>query len=110
MGGSSEPLLQRRCRTAAPSDPASPARPSSADVIVVESTYGNRVHEPAAGALERMVDAIVQTARHGSTVVIPSFAVDRTEVLIMALGELVQAGKVPRLPIYAELIRPVRYR
>ncbi|HMK99242.1 MAG TPA: hypothetical protein VK428_03550 [Acidimicrobiales bacterium] len=57
-----------------------------------------------------MVDAIVQTARHGSTVVIPSFAVDRTEVLIMALGELVQAGKVPRLPIYAELIRPVRYR
>jgi len=79
-----------------------PATPPAADVIVVESTYGNRVHEPTAGALERMADAIVQTARHGGTVVIPAFAVDRTEVLLMALGELVQAGKVPRLPIYAD--------
>lgn len=79
-----------------------PATPPTADVIVVESTYGNRVHEPAAAALERMGDAIVQTARRGGTVVIPSFAVDRTEVLLMALGELVRAGKVPRLPIYAD--------
>jgi metallo-beta-lactamase family protein len=79
-----------------------PATPPAADVIVVESTYGNRVHEPAAGALERMANAIVQTVRHGGTVVIPSFAVDRTEVLLMALGELAQAGKVPRLPIYAD--------
>lgn len=79
-----------------------PAAPPETDVVVVESTYGNRVHEPAAGALERMAEAIVQTARHGGTVVIPSFAVDRTEVLLMALGDLVGAGKVPRLPIYAD--------
>jgi metallo-beta-lactamase family protein len=79
-----------------------PATPPAADVIVVESTYGNRVHESAEAALERMADAIVQTARRGGTVVIPSFAVDRTEVLLMALGELVQAGRVPRLPIYAD--------
>jgi metallo-beta-lactamase family protein len=79
-----------------------PGTPPAADVIVVESTYGNRVHEPAAKALEQMADAIVHTARNGGTVVIPSFAVDRTEVLLMALGELVQAGKVPRLPIYAD--------
>ncbi len=79
-----------------------PATPPDADVIVTESTYGNRTHEPATGALERMADAIAQTARRGGTVVIPSFAVDRTEVLLMALGELVRAGRVPRLPIYAD--------
>ncbi|MDE3085685.1 MAG: MBL fold metallo-hydrolase [Acidobacteriota bacterium] len=79
-----------------------PATPPPVDVVVVESTYGDRVHEPAAGALDRMAEAIAQTARHGGTVVIPSFAVDRTEVLLMALADLVRTGKVPRLPIYAD--------
>ncbi len=79
-----------------------PETPPAADVFLVESTYGNRLHEPEGQALDRMADAIVRTARHGGTVVIPSFAVDRTEVLLMALGRLVTEGKVPRLPIFAD--------
>ncbi len=79
-----------------------PPPPPTCDVVVTESTYGNRVHQPVASALDRMADAIVRTARQGGTVVIPAFAVDRTEVLLMALGELAEAGKVPRLPIYAD--------
>ncbi len=79
-----------------------PATPPACDVMVVESTYGNRVHEPTSEALDRMATAINETAHHGGTVVIPSFAVDRTEVLLMALGDLVRAGRIPQLPIYAD--------
>ncbi|MDA8290435.1 MAG: MBL fold metallo-hydrolase [Actinomycetota bacterium] len=79
-----------------------PPTPPSADVLVVESTYGNRIHEPTGRALDRMAEAIVDTAHRGGSVVIPAFAVDRTEVLLMALADLVQAGKIPRLPIYAD--------
>lgn len=79
-----------------------PATPPAADVIVVESTYGNRLHEPQDVALDRMAAAITHAADRGGSVVIPSFAVDRTEVLLMALAELVQEGRVPRLPIYAD--------
>ena len=79
-----------------------PATPPAADVFLVESTYGDRSHEPEDEALERMADAIVRTARQGGTVVIPAFAVDRTEVLLVALGRLAGEGRVPRLPIYAD--------
>lgn len=79
-----------------------PETPPDADVFLVESTYGNRLHEPEEQALDKMAEAIVRTARQGGTVVIPSFAVDRTEVLLIALGRLVSAGKVPKLPIYAD--------
>ncbi len=79
-----------------------PPTPPSADVVVVESTYGNRVHEPEGQALDRMAEAIGRSARQGGSVVIPSFAVDRTEVLLMALGTLTADGRVPRLPVYAD--------
>jgi metallo-beta-lactamase family protein len=79
-----------------------PATPPPVDVILVESTYGDRTHEPEGEALDRMAEAIVRTAHQGGTVVIPSFAVDRTEVLLIALGRLVSEGRVPRLPVYAD--------
>ena len=79
-----------------------PETPPAADVFLVESTYGNRLHEPEEQALDKMSEAIVRAARHGGTVVIPSFAVDRTEVLLVALGRLVAEGRVPKLPIYAD--------
>jgi metallo-beta-lactamase family protein len=79
-----------------------PETPPAADTVLVESTYGNRLHEPEEQALDRMAEAIVRTAHQGGTVVIPSFAVDRTEVLLIALGRLVADGRVPKLPIYAD--------
>lgn len=79
-----------------------PATPPAADVVLVESTYGNRRHEPEEEALERLAGAIVRTAHLGGTVVIPSFAVDRTEVLLIALGRLADEGRIPKLPIYAD--------
>lgn len=79
-----------------------PARPPAVDVLVTESTYGGRVHEDLDDSIEAFADLIRRTAARGGTVVIPSFAVDRTEVVLLALGELVRDGRIPRLPIYAD--------
>ena len=72
-----------------------PGPPPAADVIVVESTYGNRRHEPDGQVL---ADAIRRTVQRGGSVLIPAFAVDRTEVLLQALRRLVRLGEIPDLP------------
>lgn len=80
---------------------APPALPGPADVIVMESTYGNRTHDDA-GALETFAEAIVRTVGRGGTVLIPAFAVDRTEVILHALHHLMASGAVPELTVYVD--------
>jgi metallo-beta-lactamase family protein len=65
-----------------------PAPPCDANAIVVESTYGDREHEDVAAELDVMAAAITRTIKRGGSVVIPAFAVDRTEVLLKALRAL----------------------
>jgi metallo-beta-lactamase family protein len=79
-----------------------PAAPPAADVMLVESTYGDRSHETHEDALGRLADVISRTAKRGGTVVVPSFAVDRTEVILLALRELTRSGRIPSLPVYAD--------
>ncbi|KIQ67189.1 beta-lactamase [Kitasatospora griseola] len=67
---------------------------TGADVLLMESTYGNRHHEETA-AREWFAAAINRTLARGGTVVIPSFAVDRTEVVLHQLAELRRAGRLP---------------
>ena len=78
-----------------------PDPPGEADAILVESTYGDREHEPLEpdGAFEQ---AIARTAARGGRIVIPAFAVDRTEVLLLALRDLMQAGRIPQLPVFVD--------
>lgn len=71
------------------------------DVLLIESTYGDRVHEDEA-ALERFRDAIRRTAARGGMVIIPSFAVDRTEVVLFHLRAMMAAGEIPRLPVWVD--------
>ena len=78
-----------------------PAPVGDADWIVVESTYGDRVHDDA-HAVEQLRDTIVSTVRRGGTLVIPAFAVDRTEVLLHHLGHLDDRGELPAVPIYVD--------
>ncbi len=78
-----------------------PEPPTGADVLVVESTYGNRAHEDEIGR-RAFADAITRTVARGGVVVIPSFAVDRTEVVLYHLRELMESGAVPRVPVYAD--------
>ena len=88
LGRPSHPLL------------APPAPPEAADVMVVESTYGNRSHPPAEGDV--LADTIRRTVERGGTVVIPAFAVDRTEIILMELRRLGQLGQIPHVPIYVD--------
>ncbi|HVS68608.1 MAG TPA: MBL fold metallo-hydrolase [Mycobacteriales bacterium] len=78
-----------------------PAPPPEADVIVVESTYGNRKHG-AAQAAGVLADAINRTVRRGGSVVIPAFAVDRTEVILCTLKELRERGEIMDVPIFVD--------
>lgn len=78
-----------------------PAPVGPAGVVVMESTYGNRLHDDT-HALEQLGAAITRTAARGGTVLIPAFAVDRTEVILFHLRELVAAGAIPDLPIYVD--------
>jgi metallo-beta-lactamase family protein len=78
-----------------------PDPPAEADVVLVESTYGDRRHPPldTDGVFEQ---AIVRTAARGGRVVIPAFAVDRTEVILLALRDLMRAGRIPTLTVYVD--------
>ena len=69
------------------------------DAIVTESTYGDREHVAATTNFE---DAINRTAARGGSLLIPAFAVDRTEVILIRLRELVEQGLIPKIPVYAD--------
>ena len=78
-----------------------PAPLPAADVVLVESTYGDRQHEDVE-SLRRFEEAIVRTAERRGVVLIPSFAVDRTEVILFHLRNLTRAGRIPALPVYVD--------
>ena len=67
--------------------------------LVTESTYGNRTHPTSDDSLANAINRTIK--RHGS-ILIPAFAVDRTEVMLMTLKRLIKSGKVPHIPIYVD--------
>lgn len=74
---------------------------TDADYIVIESTYGNRLHD-AADPVEALGAVIERTVQRGGTVVIPAFAVGRTQSLIYYLWQLRQAGRLRNVPVYLD--------
>ena len=75
--------------------------PAGADVVLIESTYGDREHhEPSGPEHEPLADLIRRTAKRGGSVLIPAFAVDRTEVVLQTLTDLLHAGRIPELPVF----------
>jgi metallo-beta-lactamase family protein len=74
---------------------------SQADWLVVESTYGNRVHD-AEDPRIKLAATIRKTAKHGGVVLIPTFAVGRAQSLLFLIDELMRAGEIPPLPIYLD--------
>jgi metallo-beta-lactamase family protein len=78
-------------------DPEPPT--GGADAIIMESTYGNRDHESVEGAREHLGKVVSQTAARGGRVIIPSFAVGRTQELVYDLHVLHQNGAIPEIPI-----------
>lgn len=78
-----------------------PEPPGRADVLLVESTYGDREHVDD-DAVERFARLITRTVERGGRVVVPAFAVDRTEVVLFHLRELMAAGRVPEVPVVVD--------
>jgi metallo-beta-lactamase family protein len=78
-----------------------PDRVEHADYLIVESTYGNRKHEGRSPE-DALAEAVSQTAARGGTIVIPAFAVGRTQSLLFHLAALKRAGRIPPIPIYMD--------
>lgn len=79
-----------------------PVPPAGADVVIMESTYGNRDHEPPEGTRKLLGDVVRETAARGGRVLIPAFAVGRTQEIVYDLHALARAQEIPPLPIYID--------
>ena len=77
-----------------------PDPPAVARSVVVESTYGDRLH-PVPDP-ERLAGAVRRTAKRGGSVLIPAFAGDRKELVLLALHDLLLDDRIPRLPVYVD--------
>ncbi|MCW5954390.1 MAG: MBL fold metallo-hydrolase [Propionibacteriaceae bacterium] len=74
--------------------------PPGATTVLIESTYGDREHPEPDTAHEPFADLIRRTVRRGGSVLVPAFAVDRTEVLLKTLSEMQDDGRIPEVPIF----------
>lgn len=78
-----------------------PAEGESADLLVMESTYGDRLH-PKTDPRPELARLITDTVQHGGCVIVPAFAVERTQKFLFLLKELMESGQAPRVPVFAD--------
>jgi metallo-beta-lactamase family protein len=72
------------------------------DALILESTYGDRLHGEAGAAEEQLREVVQRTLKRGGKVLIPSFALERTQEVVYHLASLVNAGKLPALRVYVD--------
>ncbi len=76
---------------------------NAADILLLESTYGNREHEPVEESKETLEHVVNRTCKRGGKLIVPSFAVGRTQELVYTLHQLVAAREIsPDLPVYVD--------
>lgn len=73
-----------------------PYKIEEAEILITESTYGERLHEPMTTAEEKLAEIINKTAERGGKIIIPAFALERTQELVYSLNGLMRMGKTPR--------------
>jgi metallo-beta-lactamase family protein len=78
------------------------AQLSAVDLLVVESTYGNRIHEDESTREAKLKQAIERTVAEKGVLVIPAFAIDRTQQILFELNHLVEGGMLPDVPIFLD--------
>ncbi len=79
-----------------------PEASDDVDILLMESTYGNRIHELPTQANHLLRDILVRALERRGKVIIPAFAVERTQQLIYVLHRLVEANEIPDIPIYVD--------
>jgi metallo-beta-lactamase family protein len=78
-----------------------PQEGESADLLVMESTYGNRQH-PHTDPLPQLAALIREAVERGGSVVVPAFAVERTQKFVFMIKELMESGQIPRVPVFCD--------
>lgn len=72
------------------------------DYIYIESTYGNKIHEPREQAIKKLEKIVKETASRKGKIIIPSFAIERAQELVFDLHLLTDKGRIPTIPIYVD--------
>lgn len=72
------------------------------DYLILESTYGNRLHEPAGNTKAKLAEVVRRTAARGGKIILPAFAVGRTQQLVVLLHELHREGEIPNIPVFVD--------
>jgi metallo-beta-lactamase family protein len=73
-----------------------------ADYLLVESAYGNRIHKDVANRKDLLEDLTEDTVRRGGTLLIPAFAMERTQDLLYELNDLLKGGRIPNIPVFID--------
>ncbi|MBP1701547.1 MAG: hypothetical protein H6Q38_654 [Chloroflexi bacterium] len=79
-----------------------PVLPERADYMIMESTYGDKVHRDPLVAFDELRDLVTRTVRRGGKVIIPAFAIGRTQEIVYALHQLMVSGDIPRVPVIVD--------
>ena len=73
-----------------------------ADYLIMESTYGGRLHKQSTHVLNKLADVVIRTAKRGGRVIVPSFAVGRAQQLVLLLHQLFNEKRIPTIPIFVD--------
>ncbi|MBL7045353.1 MAG: MBL fold metallo-hydrolase [Parcubacteria group bacterium] len=73
-----------------------------ADYMIIESVYGNRNHEDIDERNQKLKEAIENTINRGGALLIPAFSIERTQVLLYEINNLVEDGKIPKIPVFLD--------
>ncbi len=100
----------RTTRLVASGDLGQPGRPivrdptivERADVLLIESTYGDRAHRDMSATLVELEQVMAGTLRRGGNVIVPAFAVGRTQEILYHLSELAREGRLPKVQVYLD--------
>ncbi len=73
-----------------------------ADYLIMESTYGGRLHKDVSHVVNKLRDVVNRTARRGGRIIVPAFAVGRTQQLVLLLHQLANAKQIPNIPLFVD--------
>ena len=81
---------------------AIPNRMPPAEYLIMESTYGGRLHKNVEHVVNKLADVVNRTARRGGRIIVPAFAVGRTQQLVLLLHQLANERRIPNIPIFVD--------
>jgi len=79
-----------------------PSQLQDLDILIMETTYGNRLHSSYSDVEEELAQLINQVASHGGKIIIPAFAVGRTQIIIYIIHKLFNENRIPEIPVFVD--------